>query len=93
MKKCIYIIAALLLTLAPAAQALTTSTKVTPGVWCTDMRKAIAYAEENNMPLFAFYGVTGCAYCNKAIAMMEGSEFKAWQAKRKIVMLYLHEES
>ena len=87
------VVAALVAAFAPLAFALNVQSSVTPGVWCSDMYKAIEYAEANHMPLFAFYGVTGCAYCNKAQSMMEGADFKAWQAKRKIVMLYLHEEA
>ena len=66
---------------------------VTPGVWCTNLSEAKAYALKNKMPLFCFYGVDGCAYCEKMETAINTSTFKTWMKNRKIVMLKIHERA
>lgn len=80
------VLAVLLLALNLTSSAAT----VTPGVWCTDLNAAKNYAQANKMPLFCFYGVDGCTYCEKAITAFNTSTFKNYMAKKKIVYLWLH---
>lgn len=66
---------------------------VTLGQWCYDLNSAKAFAVENRAPIFCFYGVDGCAYCEKAITAFGTGYFKNFMAQKKIVFLWLHPHS
>lgn len=63
---------------------------VTLGQWCYDLNAAKAFAVANKAPIFCFYGVDGCAYCDKAITAFNTSYFKNYMAQKRIVFLWLH---
>lgn len=66
---------------------------VTLGQWCYDLNSAKAFAVANKAPLFCFYGVDDCAYCEKAITAFNTSYFKSFMNQKKIVFLWLHPHS
>ena len=61
------------------------------GEWNTNYDKAKAYAEENNIPLIAYWGESTCAWCSQMINNgLRDDEFKKYQKARKLVMVYYH---
>lgn len=79
------------LMLAMLAMGLTVrAANVTLGQWCYDLNAAKAFAVANKAPIFCFYGVDGCGYCDKAITAFNTAYFKSYMAQKKIVFLWLH---
>ena len=73
------------------ANVPTTSSTVTPGVWCTNYEAALQYAEKNNLPVLAFWGESGCGYCKTLMNQgIDTEKFRKWQAGRKPVMIWYH---
>ena len=61
-----------------------------PGRWCTDFPAAKAMADAQGVPLLLVYGVAGCPCCNLLTdTALNGSEFRAWAASRRIMMAYV----
>lgn len=71
-----------------ASSPLETVSTVTPGAWCSNFTASKAYADSNNIPLVVFWASPGCSQCEKLEAACRKSEFKAWMAQRKLVMVF-----
>ena len=66
---------------------------VTPGAWTSNRSAAIAYAQKNHMPLFAFCGTPTCDYCNKCKKnALNTSTFASWMSSKKIVLVYISKD-
>ena len=67
---------------------------VTPGRWTKNFDAAKEMADKQHIPLFIFWGHPSCGYCDTCISEgFNSAVFKDWQAKRKIIMVYLHPSS
>ncbi|MCR5413320.1 MAG: thioredoxin family protein [Kiritimatiellae bacterium] len=61
-----------------------------PGKWTSDFAAAKAYCESNNVPMLAFWGSEACAYCARMKSNgLTQDEFKAWVAKKPIVLVLI----
>lgn len=59
---------------------------VVPGVWNSNFNACKKYADDNKTPLLLLWSNPGCPKCNKLKTACNTAEFKAWMAKKKIVM-------
>lgn len=62
--------------------------EVKPGEWNSSIEKGKAYAESHNMPLLAVGGSVTCGGCHLFQTACNTDEFKAWAARKQIVMVF-----
>ena len=61
---------------------------VTPGRWTSDFEAARAYADNNNVPMLAFWGSTSCGWCKRFKRLaLNTPEFSAWVKDKPLVLL------
>lgn len=90
-KSCFLLLSTAIMATSVFADVPTTSSTVTPGVWCTNYEAALQYAEKNNLPVLAFWGESGCGYCKTLMNQgIDTEKFRKWQAERKPVMIWYH---
>lgn len=71
-------------------EGYTDSKTVTPGVWNTNFKESLAYAEANGIPVVMILAAQGCSFGNTAIQALNTQALKDWFARKKPVMIYLH---
>ena len=57
------------------------------GEWNSNFLAAKSLAESSNIPMLIYWGSTSCPKCSKLKSAIEQSDFLAWQAQRKLVMV------
>lgn len=67
---------------------LTVEDTLTPGVWCSNFDAAKAYSDQTGTAMLVFWANPGCSFCEKLETACSSSEFNAWQAQRKYVMVF-----
>lgn len=61
---------------------------VKQGYWTSDFEAAKAYADNNNVPMLAFWGSSSCGWCKKfKREALNTPEFSAWLKNKPIVLL------
>lgn len=67
--------------------------KVVPGEWNKNFDQAKAKADSEHIPLIVFYGGVSCGVCEVLQKALVTDEFKAWQAERKLLMVFTTDNS
>ena len=75
------------------AAIIHTQKAVEPGVWTSDYDGALAYAEENNIPLLVFWANAGCSHCAAIEREMNKEPFLTWMDQHKLVMVFSESDS
>ena len=86
-------VVALSVSAAVAADPMHSQPTVEPGVWCSNFAASKSYADANNIPMIIFWANPGCHQCEIMENALNNSEFKAWQAQMKFVMVFSYEKS
>ena len=65
------------------------SAPITLGRWHSDLWKAKAYSEANDIPLVYIWGSQLCTYSARLDQYIQTSTFTGWQDQRQLVMAYM----
>lgn len=75
-------------------QVIVSSTgKVILGEWNRNFDEARAKADSEHIPMIVFYGGLSCGVCEILQRALDTDEFKAWQAERKLLMVFTTDNS
>ena len=67
--------------------------EVERGVWCSNFAASKSYADANNIPMILFWANPGCSQCEKMEHALNNADFKAWQARMNLVMVFSYEKT